>query len=691
MGVMVPPMTIDHFDTPHSRLTALWILRIFSKKLARRFFIQDADYADAEIAGFLGLPYQPGPKDPEAIGLLMDDMLVQLESADDVDLEEPAAGNLKRFAETFGLSPAEATIIVFFVMDQTERLLCESLQVVLKLFAAMPERVLSIALKLPVAEVKIALRKDLRLMTSGVLRISASQRLGPHSLEFFSTEVAENLMHAPFDSHRILAAMGVANPEPPLLGLADYPHLEAELSMLIDYLRQVVKSGKGGVNILLHGAPGTGKTQLTRVIGSELALPIFDFVTEDEDGDPKSSRDRLASVRVAGSFLQGIPALFVFDEFEDILAGSDKESGLANQRKGWFNRMLETNARPVFWLSNSITHLDSAFCRRFDFIIEVPVPPRSQRAGILRKHAGKHLSGQVIDRLSGLEALAPAVVARVTEVFDVVSEKLPQDRRDETFARMVGAVLKAQGHSVPSLASDEILPADVYDTACLNTGADLPEIARMLRRHPHARICLHGPPGTGKTAFGHWLAREIDRPLHLTRAADLLSPFVGGTEMHIAGTFEKALRDDAILMIDEVDSFLQDRAKAVRSWEVTQVNELLTRMETFNGVFIATTNRLEHLDAASLRRFDLKLRFDYLAPHQIRELLGAWCRSLGIAPSGDNDREMIESMECVTPGDFAAAARRHRFQPFVDAGELLSALNNDAAMKAGSARRIGFL
>ena len=93
---------------------------------------------------------------------------------------------------------------------------------------------------------------------------------------------------------------------------------------------------------------------------------------------------------------------------------------------------------------------------------------------------------------------------------------------------------------------------------------------------------------------------------------------------------------------------------------------------------------------ASLRRFDLKLRFDYLDVCQIRELLVAWCRSLGIAPAGDEYRGMIESMECVTPGDFAAVARRHRFQPFADAGGFLQALAADCSMKTETSRRIGF-
>ncbi len=685
-------MTIDHFDTPYLRQVALWVLRLFSTELASLLFIHNDAYADADIARFLKLPIRSGLGSLDDIPQMMDEMLAQLESEGGAGLDATTAENIASFARTLGLNPAEASILTFFILRECEPVLNDSLRVVEMPLATKPVRFLSKVLNLCEAEVENALRKGSRLMTSGVLRFHSSRiRSSCPELEFFSTEVAANLMNASYDPTRILAAMGVAGSEPPLLGLADFPHLEPELPLLLDYLREAMNRGKRGVNVLLYGEAGTGKTQLTRVIASELGLQMFDLATQDSDGDPKSTLQRLTSARVAESFFQEMPALFVFDELEDILTPSGKDRGLANEHKGWFNHMLETNIRPIFWLSNSIRHLNAAFSRRFDFIIEVPVPPRSQRESILRKHAGQHLSGKVIHRLAEIEELAPAVVTRVTKVFDVVSASLPQERRDETFVRMVDSVLKAQGHSIPSLTTNEILPTDVYDTACLNTGADLPEIARMLRRHPHARICLHGPPGTGKTAFGHWLAREIDRPLHLKRASDLLSPFVGGTEMHIAGTFAKALRDDAILMIDEVDSFLQDRAKAMHSWEVTQVNELLTRMESFNGVFIATTNRLEHLDAASLRRFDLKLRFDYLDARQIRELLRAWCRSLGIALPAGEHRGMIESMKCVTPGDFAAVARRHRFQPFENAEALLHALMKDCAMKTESVRRIGFL
>jgi SpoVK/Ycf46/Vps4 family AAA+-type ATPase len=183
---------------------------------------------------------------------------------------------------------------------------------------------------------------------------------------------------------------------------------------------------------------------------------------------------------------------------------------------------------------------------------------------------------------------------------------------------------------------------------------------------------------------------EIDRPIQVERGSDLFSPFVGMTEQAIARTFERATRDNAVLLIDEVDSFLQDRTHARHSWEVTQVNEMLTQIENFPGLLIASTNFLDHLDPASLRRFDLKLHFDYLKPEQTRSLLSSYCRSLALTEPDAEDLAMIDSLETATPGDFATVARQHRFQPFRDAGGLPRAVITESAIKTHRSRRIGF-
>ena len=206
------------------------------------------------------------------------------------------------------------------------------------------------------------------------------------------------------------------------------------------------------------------------------------------------------------------------------------------------------------------------------------------------------------------------------------------------------------------------------------------------------RLCLYGPPGTGKTAFGRWLAEQLDMPLLVRRASDLLSMFVGEAEKNIARAFREAEDDGALLLIDEVDSFLQDRRGAQRSWEVTQVNELLTQMEGFAGVFIASTNLMDGLDPAALRRFDLKVKLDYLRTPQAWALLQRHCAQLGLAAPGAAEQARLARLKQLTPGDFAAVLRQSRFMPLTSAAALVAGLEGECGLKHDGARHgIGFV
>jgi SpoVK/Ycf46/Vps4 family AAA+-type ATPase len=188
------------------------------------------------------------------------------------------------------------------------------------------------------------------------------------------------------------------------------------------------------------------------------------------------------------------------------------------------------------------------------------------------------------------------------------------------------------------------------------------------------------------------LAEYLDKPLHVKRGSDLLSMWVGGTEKNIAGIFREAEQENAVLLIDEVDSFLQDRNTSQHSWEITGVNEMLTRMETYNGVFIASTNRLEGLDAASLRRFDLKVKFEALKPEQAWTLLQSHCQALGLPEPDISLQAAMRKLDGLTPGDFAVLERQHRFRPITDAQALINALQAECALKTPFQHQaIGFL
>ena len=683
------PMATHRFHSRLDRIIALWILRAFSPSLGRSVFLHNSAYADSDIAEFLGLPLRLDEPTSREIPRLLDDLQISLEKARPAALPAQARNNFTRFAASLKLNTTEQRILEFFACMETEPPLEDTGRVTQKILGAEAPRFLARVLDLPRNAVAKALAPGGRLMKCGLLRRN-DHRHKVIRLEFHSEALAVRLLRDSYDPAKILKLFGVVTPSPPELGLEDFPHLQTSLDLLLPYLKKVKAMRKLGVNVLIHGAPGTGKSQLVRVLGQALGMPVFELDTADNDGDPLGAEGRLSVLNLAQTYFHDPAVLLVFDEAEDILTPSPMNRGMANTHKGWFNQMLEKNQQPVFWISNSIETLDPAFARRFDFILDVPIPPKAQRSRILREKAGELVSPALIEHLAGIEHLAPAVVTRARNVIQAIRRDIPNGNRDAALTHVIGGILKAQGHPDPAQASIQVVQPGLYDIDHLNTSADLPGIAANLRKSPSTRLCLYGPPGTGKTSFGHWPANEIGQPLLIRKASDLLSPYVGVTEQKIARTFETAKQDGAVLLIDEVDSFLRDRTQTKHSWEVTQINEMLTQIESFPGILIASTNLIDQLDPASMRRFDIKLHFGYLLPDQASRLLVSYCQNLNLSRPTSADLELAATMDVSAAGDFAAAARQHRFQPFRDALSLLQAVIAESELKANRSRRIGF-
>ena len=119
---------------------------------------------------------------------------------------------------------------------------------------------------------------------------------------------------------------------------------------------------------------------------------------------------------------------------------------------------------------------------------------------------------------------------------------------------------------------------------------------------------------------------------------------------------------------------------------------MLSQMESFSGILIASTNLMDGLDQAALRRFDLKLKFDYLKPDQAWSLFERQCQSLGLASPENALKREFERLNVLTPGDFATVARQHRFHPAKDPSAVLEALKEECAVKTGSVKAaIGFI
>jgi SpoVK/Ycf46/Vps4 family AAA+-type ATPase len=136
---------------------------------------------------------------------------------------------------------------------------------------------------------------------------------------------------------------------------------------------------------------------------------------------------------------------------------------------------------------------------------------------------------------------------------------------------------------------------------------------------------------------------------------------VGETEKNIRQAFIEAEKDGAILFLDEADSFLGSRENAQRSWEITEVNEILTQMEAFRGMLICATNFRRIVDSAAIRRFAFKLEFDYLTTNGIFLLYETLLAGLPTDPLQATDLARLESLHNVAPGDFKVVYQTHSF------------------------------
>ena len=478
------------------------------------------------------------------------------------------------------------------------------------------------------------------------------------------------------------------------LTFKDYDYILKDLKLLSDYLKNTIKTKQKGVNILFYGVAGTGKTELAKTIAKKIDVELFEVSYVDDDGASASSIERLSAYKTAQALLKNKSPLLMYDEAEDIFDSSDNFfSPKKQENKAWINRMLESNPIPTIWITNDIDSIDEAIVRRFDITIEMKIPKRKKRVDILKKYANDMIEEKTLKKLSKSKYISPAVMQRAIKVaLEINSENF-----SKTVYDLIDKTLKAQRY--PSLKQGlkskkdkaDKLPK-TYDPAFINADEDLEELALNIAKTKNARLCLYGVPGTGKSAYGKYIAKKLGKKAIVKKGSDLLSKWIGGTEANIAAAFKEAKQKKAVLIFDEVDSFLQDRTTAHASWEVTQVNEMLTQMESFHGIFIATTNLIDNLDQASLRRFDLKMEFSYLNRDQSWKLFAKYVKEFRLSVT-KKARDRLSTLRYLTPGDFAAVARQNRFRSLKSAEDFVERLAQEVSLKdvGRSSGVMGFL
>ena len=597
--------------------------------------------------------------------------------------------NIKQLSKLMNLNHVEEQVLEFTILLKQYDILEDTTDFLgNNLNTTQVKKILSVILGIDIKEINSVFKSTSKLMMSSIVTINKNDTSSLNGkLEIINDEFADNMLNLDEDI-TVMMKDSVRVCDKGTLTLKDYKHISKDIDILLPYLKNAIKTKQKGTNILLYGLPGTGKTELAKTISQILQTQLFEISYADDDEDSIEGYQRLRSYKTAQFLLANQNILLMYDEAEDIFESHD---GLFIQKrqdnKAWLNRMLETNTIPTIWITNNIRSIDNAIVRRFDFTVEVPIPNKSKRAEIIKNYSDDLLDEKSIKMLAENENIAPALITRATKVVSSIDA----DDKSKAFRQILNNTLKAQGYGEIMEKSTLSLPK-VYNPKFINTTTDLEALTQGIKEHQNARLCLYGVAGTGKSAFGRYIAESLDKPLLLKKGSDLISKWVGGTEQNIANAFLEAKEEKAVLVFDEVDSFLADRTQANRSWEVTQVNEMLVQMENFDGIFIATTNLMDNLDRASLRRFDLKLEFDYLRDEQSWEIFVSYCKDLKLKKPSSFFKKAVKNLDYLTPGDFAAVVRQNRFRPIKDVKDFISRLEDEIAVKNVDSRKVmGFL
>ena len=557
---------------------------------------------------------------------------------------------------------------------------------------------LASALRAPISEVRRALRADAPLRNFGVLRVEIT----PPDLEDFVIlgTTGKNLISNEFASSDEMRREFMGASEKPQLEAQDFQHLATELRLLTTYLRNVSKLQVKGANILLYGPPGTGKSEFARLLTQQAGLVGYEVPAADRDGLPVSGHVRLTCFSMCQRFLERMGnAVLIFDEIEDVFAGESGRNAVSGEGdiggagfKGWLNHQLENARAPSIWISNSIDEIDPAVLRRFSFHIQFRVPPKSVRERVIRRCLNDMpVTDGAISALASDDTLSPAQISFAGRFATLSSATNTLDEASLIMATNASQV--AMGRAETRLST--VGQPKPCKLEYLNLGADtsIEKIEQALCRSPSASLCLYGVSGAGKTSLAHHIADAIDRPIMLRRASDVFGMYLGQSEKRIAQMFREATAEGAVLLLDEADSFLQGRAEATQSWQVTVVNELLQQMEAFNGVFICTTNLMGEIDPAAMRRFTFKIRFDVMTLAQREALFAELVFGEPSAFVPADMRGGLAKLVSATPGDFSNVQRQITLlgDP-LDAGDFLRRLVLECSMKhANSVGRMGFL
>ena len=381
------------------------------------------------------------------------------------------------------------------------------------------------------------------------------------------------------------------------------------------------------VRIVVRGRTGSGRhTFLTSLAArAGRSLGVIDLGTVPREGG-----------RIAG-ILEDVLRRAMLRGLLPCVDGLELATAVENpDTKIQLQQVLRAHPGPIALRmpSEAVVPLDPGY-------LQIDIPARDERLRTVSWNIALERHG--IDLSDGSELAAryrvgPGIIERVCSEVARRPDR-PADpaawmrELDDTVRQHLENRLGTTANRVTRLASwaDIVLPEDIIDsllelTSRVRHRKKVYEQWGFDRSITTARgitALFQGSPGTGKTMVAGVIARDLGLEVYRVDVSRITSKWIGETEKNLGSLFDAAEDGQVMLLFDEADSLFAKRTEvksSVDRYANMEVNYLLQRLDTFEGIAILTTNFGNAIDPAFKRRLTYRVTFPF-PDEEMREQL----------------------------------------------------------------------